>query len=346
MASGSSSGPFINSHQLITKTAMKSMYSLLCRVAGVALIAMAFSAAAQAETTPIRIGYGVAAEEQLWLMMAKPDVSPNQGKTYSIEAMRFPGADKRVQAFEAGALDIATMSANGAIFAAAEGIKFKIIASLSRESERGFYTKFMVKDDSPIKTIADLKGKTIGLNGLSGSGHLWTRMILQKAGIAESDVTLVPISFSAQDEALRAGKIDVAMFPQPFAQMSESRGGVRTLYTSKDGAPFEEELMVLIAKDEFLAKNSALVRSFLSDLVGATQYYNKNPQEARKAIIEQKMVRVAPDVYLPMTDYFREPSAHIDLSALEKMQDAQVKYGFQTKRADLNSVVDMKYLPQ
>ncbi len=325
---------------------MKSILSSLIRAASLSLAAVMFVGTATAQTTPIRLGYGVAAEEQLWLMMAKPEVSPNQGKTYTIEAQRFPGADKRIQAFEAGALDVATMSANSAIFAAAEGVKFKIIASISRESDRGFYTKFMVKSDSPIKTIADLKGKTIGLNGFSGSGHLWTRMILQKAGIAESDVTLVPISFSSQDEALRAGKIDVAMFPQPFAQMSETRGGVRTIYTSKDGAPFEEELMVLIAKDEFLAKNPALVRSFLSDVVGATQYYNKNPQESRKAIIDGKLVRIAPEVYLPMTDYYREPSARVDVSALDKMQDAQVKFGFQTKRADLKNVVDMKYLPK
>ena len=51
---------------------------------------------------------------------------------------------EKLQAFEAGAEDIITASANSAILAASEGIEFKMVASLSRESSQGFFTKFMV----------------------------------------------------------------------------------------------------------------------------------------------------------------------------------------------------------
>jgi hypothetical protein len=84
----------------------------------------------------------------------------------------------------------------------------------------------------------------------------------------------------------------------------------------------------------------------MSDLVGATKYYADDTQAARHALIDGKMVLISPDIYLGMKDYYRDPGVKVDLDALEKMQDQQVKFGFQTKRADLKSRVDMSYLPK
>lgn len=313
-----------------------------------AMIALSYAdVCLAAETAPfkIRLGYGVAVEEPLWLMLAKPQLATHEGHEYSLQTSRFSGADKRMQAFAAGALDISTVSANAAIFAASQGVDFKIIGSLSRESLRGFATQFMVRTDSPIKTAADLKGKTIGINGFSGSGNLWVDIYLKDHGLTEDDVTLVPVDFAAQGDALRAGKIDVGMFPQPFAAMVQKQGGVRTLFTSKDAVPKEEELMLIIAHDSFLKAHPDAVKAFMSDVVSATTTYSQHMQDARQAILDAKLVRVAPDIYLHMTDYYRDPTCRPDLAELEMMQDQQMKAGFQQKRADLKSRVDDAYLP-
>ncbi len=303
------------------------------------------SAAAQAQTK-LRVGIGAAAEDPFWLLLVKPELGSNHGKGYTTEYTRFPGADKRFQAFEAGALDIATSSANAALFAAGEGIEFKIIASIARESPRGFYTKFAVKNDSPIKSIKDVVGKTIGINGFSGSGHLWVRAALERAGLTEKQVTLVPLPFPAQAEALKAGKIDVGMFPQPFAEMIQRDGGYRTVFTSKDGAPFEEELILLIAKNDFLQKNRPAVEAMLADVVKVLDYYGKNQREAKTALIDAKLVRLSPEIYIGMQEYYRDPGAKVDVQALERMQELQVKAGFQKNAADLKKYIDLSYLPK
>src|SRR5262245_32642375 len=93
---------------------------------------------AVAQPVTLRLGYGPAAEEPLWLIVAKPELTRNADRIYKLDATRFPGSDKRAQAFEAGAIDLASSSANGVIFAAAEGVSARIIASISRESSRGF----------------------------------------------------------------------------------------------------------------------------------------------------------------------------------------------------------------
>jgi ABC-type nitrate/sulfonate/bicarbonate transport system substrate-binding protein len=311
-----------------------------------ALVVASLAGLAQAEPVKFRVGCGLAAEDQLWLLLVRPDLAPHHGKSYTTEFTRFPGADKRFQAFEAGALDVAAVSANGVLFAAGEGVELKIIASLTRESPRGFFTQFLARDDSPIKSIKDLKGKTLGINGFSGSGHLWTKAALEQAGIAEDEVTLVPLPFPAQGEALKANKIDVGMFPQPFYAMAEKAGGTRTIFTSKTGMPYEEELIVLIAKPEFLERNRAAVMDFLSDLVVVTKYYVEHQREAKTALIDAKMVRLDPDIYIGMKEYYRDPGVRIDPQALERMQDGQVRAGFQKSRADLSKYIDLSYLPK
>lgn len=313
-------------------------------VAGLALLLVS-APLLRADQVKLRIGYGTAAEEQLWLLIAKPELGKNHGKAYTIDATRFTGSDKRAQAFEAGAIDLASSSANGVIFAAAEGVKAKMIASITRESTKGFSTTFYARADSPIKRVQDLKGKTIGINGFATSGHLWLKTALEKAGLDEKDVTIVPVPFPAMAESLNSGKLDVGQFPQPFMAMLEKQGKVTKLFTAKDAIPFDEELLVLIGKDEFLKHNAGAVKALLEDLRDATRFYLERPKEARQILLDTKMVRVPADVFLNMQDYFRDPTMRVNIESLEQMQEGQFRAGFQKNKADVRSLVDLSYLP-
>ena len=279
--------------------------------------------------------------------MAKPDLGKNYGKLYTLDATRFTGSSQRAEAFAADAIDIAASAANGVLFAAAEGIESKIIASVSKENlHRGFNTSFIALESSPINKIEDLKGKTIAVNGFSTTGELWMRAALDRHGLTEKHVTVVPISFPAMAESLRSGRIDVGEFPQPFYAMAAKEMKVKTIFTSKDGIPFDEELVVLVGHDKFLKAHAAAIRGFLADLQAATKFYLEHPKEARQILIDKKFVRVPPDIYLDMNDYDRDPSLRVDVEALKRMQDLQVSAGFQKKKADIESLVDLSYLPK
>src|SRR5262249_13668504 len=104
--------------------------------------------ASAADPVTLRLGYGGAAAEQGWLLIAKPELGKNHGKLYKLDATRFQSSDKRAQAFEAGAIDLSEGSATGVMFAAAEGVNSKIICSITKESKRGFSTAFYVHDES------------------------------------------------------------------------------------------------------------------------------------------------------------------------------------------------------
>lgn len=323
------------------------MTSLL-RITGLgALLAATLVVTPVLAQVTIRIGHGSAAEETLWLMKADPKITPNQGKAYKLDFTLFRGSDKRFQAFEAGELDIATGSAHSVLMAAAEGARFKVVATLSREGAKGFSTRYMVKEDSPIKTIADLKGKNVGINGARSSAELWARLALEKKGLdTKRDVNWIALPFPAQGEAVRAGKLDIGAFPQPFAAFEERRGGMRTVFTSQDGIARDEDLMVLMVSEKFATQQPAVLRAFLADLVGATQHYVKNPKEARTALVNAKLVGIPLDVFLSMRDYERPIDARVDLESIRAMTTELTKFGFITKPVNAAAVVDNSFLPK
>jgi ABC-type nitrate/sulfonate/bicarbonate transport system substrate-binding protein len=183
------------------------------------------------------------------------------------------------------------------------------------------------------------------VNGFETSGHLWLKTALEKVGIAESDVTIVPIPFPAMAESLRSGKIDVGEFPQPFDALLHNEMQVSKIFSAKDAIPTDEELIVLVAKDELLKANAPAIKAFLDDLRAATRFYLERSQEARQILLDAKMVRVPANVFLGMEDYYRDPAMRADVKTLEEMQESQFKAGFQKKKADIGQLLDLSYLP-
>jgi len=302
---------------------------------------------AVAQPVPIKIGTGATGLEQLELLKAVPSLGPSQDKAYALEFIAFRGTDARFKAYESGQLDAFTGSGAAMLVAAAAGIEFKIVASLSKESARGYVTQFLVTEDSPIKTVADVKGKLIGINGYKSSIELYARIPVQNAGLdPERDVKWAVVPFPAQGQALRSGKLDVGAFPLPFSAIEHKKGGVRTLFTSHDAMPFDRELIVLAFNEPFLAKNAPAVRALLSDLVAATKYYLANLRASRQALIDAKLTRIDPAVLLDMEDWYRDPDCRVSVESLAKEQDAQVGAGMQKGRADLGRIVDTSYLPR
>ena len=314
-------------------------------MAAAALVAAAVAAAAQ-DVPTIRLGRQTAAEENLWLMLAKPQLAPNLGKAYKIEWSQWRASDMAFKAYEANEIDMATTSANAVIVAASKGLDFKVIASISLESSRGPQTSFLAKAEGGPATIADLKGQTIGIIGYRTSIELWAREGIKTGGLnPDRDVKWAVLPFGAMVEAIRTGKIATAGVPEMFAKGEIAKGGLKVLFTSKTGVPFDEELIALIANPAFLKKHPAAVRAFLADLVHVTKIYMADTKAGRQAIIDAKLVQLPPEVYLNLTDYVRDPGLRPSVEIMTKMQDNLIASRFQEKKIDIKTLVDLSFLP-
>src|SRR5262245_10356632 len=319
-----------------TLTVVISLYAACGAVVG---------AASAQEVPTLRFSRQTAAEDNLWLMLAKPELAPNLNKAYKVEWSQMRASEAAYKAFEGGQIDFATVSGNSAIAAAAAGIDLKIIATLSRESQNGANTKFLVKKDGP-NTIADLKGGTIGIVGYRSAVELWAREGLKSGGLnPDRDVTFAVVPFPQVPDAVRAGRITAGAAVDAFAMGAIAQGDLKALFTSKTGMPFDEELIVIVARPSTLKQYPTAVKAFLADLVAVTAYYQSHLQEARQALLDAKLVGLAPQVYFNVPDYVRDPSLRPSLENMTKQQQVLVSSGFQEKNADLKTIVDPSYLP-
>ena len=315
---------------------------------GLALIVVAALAGiAPCEAQPtIRFGRQTAAEDNIWLMLAKPELTPNLGKAYKIEWTQFRASDIAFQAYQSGQVDLFTTNCNSVIAAFGKGVDVRLIASVSRETEKGAKTEYLVKKDGGPANIAALKGQTIGIVGHRSGTELWARMALRTAGLdPDKDVTFAVVPFPAVGDAIRAGRIASGASVDVFAGAELAKGDLKVLFSSKTGMPFDEELIVVNGNPGFLEKNGDAVRGFLADVKTATKYLTENRQAARQALLDAKLVALPPPIYFAAPEYERDPGLKPDMGALSKQQDALLSAGFVEAKADLTKLVDTRFLP-
>ena len=315
-----------------------------------AFLAFVVAANAVAQTAPlIRFGRGFAAEEQVWLMSARPDLTPNQGKRYQLKQILFQANPERFQAFLAGELDAGTAPGLAVIFARAQGMDMKIVANVCLEAGgKYFATTYMVKDDGPIKTIQDLKGGTIGVVGIKTATDLWTRAGLINAGLVpDKDTKVVPMAFPVIGDAVRTGKVSAGTFVEPFYSAEMAKGGLRKLFTAVEAVGYEHELLDIFFGEKFLKANPDAVRAFLADYVAVTKYYLANMEQAKSDLHKAGFVRTPLPVYLKTSDWKRDPDGRVNVDSLKKLSTFMLeKLQWLEKPVNVDGMVDQSYLPR
>jgi ABC-type nitrate/sulfonate/bicarbonate transport system substrate-binding protein len=319
------------------------------RLTCLSLLAFTFSALA-AEPPLIRLGRGFAAEEQVWLMSARPDLAPNQGKRYQLKQILFQANPERFQAFLAGELDAGTAPGLAVIFARSQGMEMKIVANVCLEAagKEYFQTTYMVKDDGPIKTAKDLKGGTIGVVGIKTATDLWARAGLINAGLVpDRDTKVVPMQFPAIGEAVRSGKVSAGTFVEPFYSAEMAKGGLRKLFTAVEAIGYDHELLDLFFGEKFLKANPEAVRAFLSDYVAVTKYYLANMEQAKRDLAKAGFVRTPVEIYVKNADWKRDPNARVNVDSLKKLSVYMLdKLQWLEKPVNVDEMVDQSYLPR
>lgn len=302
-------------------------------IAGCAAAAVLSATSAFAQQT-IRVGWTIPAEESKYWMMKRPDQFPDLGKKYNIEWTQFQGTSPMTQALAAGALDCATQGvlslANGAVNG---GLKAYIVAQHVYEKPGGFSVYWAVKDDSPIKTIADLKGKTVGISVLGGGTYGPFAMLLKKNGVdPEKDIKLVEVGFAVSEDALRQGRVDAVNMNQPFAARAEAKGGVHKLFSLSEAMPNIVHILEACRAD-FVDKNPDLVRTYVADITRGMKLALANREETLKVVNEviKAPIPVLETYLLKDNDFGRDPVAAPNFDAIQTMLDIYAETGMLPK---------------
>lgn len=307
-------------------------------------ISLALAAASSLLATPIsaqetiRVGWTIPAEESKYWMMRRPQEFTNLGKAYKIEWVQFQGTAPMVQAMIAGALDCSTQGVLSLAQGAAQAnLQAYIIAQHVGEKPGSFSVYWAVKEDSPIKTIADMKGKSVGTN-VFGSGILGPMfLLLKKNGLdPEKDIKLVETGFPPSEDAIRSGRVDVGVLNQPFAARAEAKGGLRKLFSLADQQQNIVHIMEVCRKD-FVDKNPELAKHYVRDLTAGMGKALANRDETLKVVSEviKAPVQVLDSYLLKPNDFAREPGAKPNFEGIQAMLDIYAETGMVNQKLDV-----------
>ena len=199
-------------------------------------------------------------------------------------------------------------------------------------SGRGFSLQYMVRQDSNINSVADLKGKVLATIGIGTGAHTGLLATLQKFGLQDKrDYTVIETPFPTMKGILKDKKADLVSVTTGFAADPELKTLARTLFTQKDGMG-PSALSFWAARSGFIEKNRAALVDLLEDTVRSVRWY-KDPANRTEAVgivakaIKQPPERIAGWLFSDDQDFYRDPNLAINLPALQSNIDLLQKLG-------------------
>ena len=281
-----------------------------------------------AQPVKIRMGWGIPAEEVKYVMMEDPQIAPNLGTWYDIEWHQFAGTALGVQGLAAGTLDCATVGGLSSANGFEQGADFVLTGEIIEEATppQDFSTTWLALKSSGIKTLDDIKGKTVATSAIGGStDYLQDFYIQDQTGMKPGvDYKKVEIPFSQQQEALLAGRIDVGIFPQPFWGAVTAKADTQQLFRVTDVVnPFVQLLNG--CRRDFIQQHPDAMKKFIEDWVTVTNWLRDPANRDTVIGITSKVMQIPRDVLetylLTSKDYLRPENGAIDREALQNEWD-------------------------
>jgi len=155
--------------------------------------------------------------------------------------------------------------------------------------------KVLVSKDSGIKTLADLKGKKIGVPSMNSSPIIFAKRALADAGVGVGDKNLEVefIVFSAGDLpiALQKGAVDALAMNDPTAAVAEKEFSLKTLVDSGVTEPYNQQYCCAAYVGDNLAKDHPeIAAKYTRAMQKASAWIQENPDETAKIQVEKKWV--------------------------------------------------------
>lgn len=156
-------------------------------------------------------------------------------------------------------------------------------------------TKILVRADSGIESIADLKEKTIGVSSLASSEAITAKRALNAAGVnisADSgEVSFAVYSTTDQPVALINGAVDAISTPDPVATNAENEYGLKVLLDTASTEPYANEYCcVSFVSSELAEKHPDIAAAFTRAVLKGSAFVAANPEETAKIQIEGEYV--------------------------------------------------------
>src|SRR5438132_13603688 len=135
-----------------------------------------------------------------------------------------------LEAINVGSVDFGFVGDTPPIFAQAGGARIRYVAAVKSDGDT---QAIIVPKNSPIKSLADLKGKRVAF-AKGSSAHNLLVASLEKAGLAWSDITPAPLAPADATAAFAKGSVDAWSIWDPYLALAELKDNARVIAFDKD----------------------------------------------------------------------------------------------------------------
>jgi NitT/TauT family transport system substrate-binding protein len=242
-----------------------------------------------------------------------------------VEELVFPKGIDIFPAIVKGEVDLAASAADAAIANRAGGGQVYVVAGFAKGGAR-----LVAAADQDIRSIADLKGKKVGV-ARGGAQELLLLAELAKAGLSWSDkpgkdVLLVYLPFADLNQALLQKQLDAMCQSEPQSSQAINKGFGKEVLKPYD-TPLGEPVRVLVMTERLYREKPAVAQRVLDCFVDATKKFIDDPKLAERYVVEQMFKgQITPDDF---QDAIANSPFTYDVTAehIQTTTDLMVKYG-------------------
>jgi len=308
---------------------MNAIRTWMAAAAALAAIAPACASAQDKPLTPLRIAtLKIASQTDVWVAQQRGIYAKNG---IDAKISFFNTGAQSIPAMQGGAVDVLLSIPGIGMVAMERGIDLAaIFQDEIAHAAPPDSASVQVMESSPIKSLADLRGKKIGVGGLSTQNTIAVKMLLDKAGVDLSTVSMSEVPFTAMVNAIKAGHVDAVVPIDPFTTQLRLSGGRVIAWNYVESVP-EQPLGVWFTKASFVRSNPQVIDAFIRSMKEAVDYLRADESRARDEIAAYTQIDRKVLDSMPLIGW----SYQVKLDRWQAVVDMMVRYGgLKPRKAD------------
>ncbi|MEW6606557.1 MAG: ABC transporter substrate-binding protein [bacterium] len=297
----------------------KKIISIVLILGLIGLLGVGISGGAKKPLVKVKIGYfPFSVDLPLFVAMGK-GYFKSQG--IEVEAIKFGTVNEMANATISGRIDGTAGYGLSTHFAIEENTPNLLkMYAVSVETQDKFSSMLLVRKDSPILSISDLRGKKIGTY-LGATQLLNLKLVLQKFMDPEKDVQIIQVAEPLQIQALLANQFDALFTIEPTTLIALQTGEIKAidenLRVKYVMNPFPTAAADLSTK--FIKENPRIARKICKAIDKAIDFIRKNPTEAKKLL--PTFTPLKEDISLKSRLYEWQKLNEINIEAIQNLAD-------------------------
>lgn len=248
----------------------------------------------------------------------------------SVEWSKFAAGPQLLEAMNVGSVDFGFVGETPPIFAQASGVPFVYVASTKPGTGEG--TAVVVEKDSPIKTVADLKGKGLAFQRATAQQYFVVK-VLEAAGLKLSDIKHINITPLETRAAFERKSVEAAVIGDPHLAVFQKNGRVRIL---RDGKNITTQGGYWLGSRNFVQDHPELVKVILEEINNVGKWAESNPREVAELISPEAKIDVPTlELVSKRRRYTLRPLSEEVLLGQQKIADLFYQQKFITKKINV-----------